>query len=155
MSSRTFINATASRRNLDDAMAMAQPHLQPIVQAIRDHGVDMLFASQDAGAFRVPAGRNRPVIFMIGDDFDQALGPGGFHLPSVRRAIRACSAFAVISSAPQADAYATMAITAAATRRNTMIVETRPEQEIPWLALIQKLAPKRFIWLGTIKGGHA
>ena len=155
MRARNFINTTASRENLDLAIATAEPHLRPIVQAVRDHGVDMMFAPQDAGAFRIPAGRTNPVIFMIGDDFDQALGPEGFHLPSIRRAIRACSAFAVISSAPQADAYTTMAITAAATRRNTMIVETRPEQEIPWLALIQKLAPKRFIWLGTVQGGHA
>lgn len=155
MTARTFINRTASRATLDDAMATAEPHLRPIVQAVRDHGVDMLFASQDAGAFRVPAGRHNPVIFMIGDDFDQALGPEGFHLPSVRRAIRACSAFAVISSAPQADVYEGIARMAALTRRNVMLIETRVEQELQWMGLIQKLAPKRFIWLATVEGGHA
>jgi len=36
-----------------------------------------------------------------------------------------------------------------------MLIETRPEQELAWVGLIQKLAPKRFIWLATIKGGHA
>ena len=37
---------------------------------------------------------------MIGDDMEQAVGPTGFHLPSIRRAIRACDAFAVVSAEP-------------------------------------------------------
>jgi hypothetical protein len=155
MTARTLINTPATRARLDDAMANAAPHLRPIVQAVRDHGADMMFVSQADGTFRTLAGRKRPVIFMIGDDFDEAKGPAGFHLPSVRRAIRSARCFAVVSSAPQADAYAAMAIAAAGTRRNTLIIETRPEQEIPWLALIQKLAPGRFIWLATVQGGHA
>lgn len=155
MTARTLIHTPATRARLDHAMTHAAPHLRPIVQAVRDHDVDMLFASQTAGAFKPPAGRKRPVIFLIGDDFDEAKGPGGFHMPSIRRAIRSALCFAVVSSAPQPDAYSAMAIAAAGTRRNTMIIETRPEQEIPWLALIQKLAPGRFIWLETVKGGHA
>jgi len=155
MTARTLIHTPATRARLDHAMTHAAPHLRPIVQAVRDHGVDMMFVSQDAGAFKTIAGRKHPVIFMIGDDFDEAKGPDGFHLASIRRAIRSSQCFALVSSAPQADAYAAMAIAAAGTRRNTLIVETRPEQEIPWLALIQKLAPGRFIWLATVEGGHA
>lgn len=155
MTARTLINTPATRARLDDAMANAAPHLRPIVQAVRDHGVDMMFVPQGRGAFRIPAGRKQPVIFMIGDDFDCARGPDGFHLPSIRRSIRSARCFAVISSAPQLDAYSAMAVASAGTRGNTMIIETRPEQEIPWLALIQKLAPGRFIWLATVAGGHA
>ncbi len=155
MTVRNLIDTPATRASLNDAMSTAAPHLRPIVRAVRDHGIDMLFVSQDAGPFRQPAGRRRPVIFMIGDDFDQALGPDGFHAPSIRRAIRSAHSFAVISSEPQPDAYTAMAMTAAATRRNTLIVETRPEQEILWVSLIQKLAPKRFIFWATVKGGHA
>ncbi|VWX52971.1 hypothetical protein [Novosphingobium sp. 9U] len=155
MTARTLINSPATRADLDHAMVNAAPHLRPIVKAVRDHGVDMLFAGQGAGAFRVPAGTTRPVIFMVGDDFDKALGPEGFHMPSIRRAIRSSHSFAIISSGPQADAYTAMALAAAATRQNTVIVETRPEQEIAWLALVQKLAPGRFIWLATVEGGHA
>lgn len=155
MTARTLIHTPATRARLDYAMANAAPHLRPIVEAVRDHDVDMMFVSQAAGSFRTAAGRKQPIIFLIGDDFDEAKGPAGFHLPSIRRAIRTSQCFAVVSSAPQADAYAAMAIAAAGTRRNTLIVETRPEQEIPWLALIQKLAPRRFIWLATVEGGHA
>jgi len=144
-----------TRGRLDEAMANAPPHLLPIVKAVRDYDVDMLFVPQGSGSFRLPTKHPRPVIYIVGDDFESALGPAGFHLPSLRRTIRGSHCFAVVSSAPQADAYTTMAVTAAATRRSTVIIETRIEQEIPWMHMIQKLAPKRFIWLATVTGGRA
>lgn len=150
-----LIHAPSTRERLDTAFAAAPPHLQPIARAIRDHGVDAVFVTQESGAFRLPFGASRPVIYLIGDDTDRAIGPSGFHLPSIRRAIRKCQFFSVVASAPEPDAYTAMALAASATRRNTMIVETRIEQEIPWLGLIQKLAPKRFVFLSTVKGGRA
>lgn len=128
-------------------------HLRPIMEAVRDGGAGMLFVGQSADVFRIPP--KRPAIVILGDDFDRAVGPEGFHLPSIRRAIRACSAFAVVSSAPPPIVYATVAATAAVMRQNVMLVETRPEQEIAWTALIQKLAPGRMVWLATIEGRHA
>lgn len=150
-----FHRAAVSSANLDLAMLSAQPHLKPIVSAIRNYGIGMLFVPQDAGAFRKPRGGKHPTITLIGDDFDSARGPEAFHAPSLRRAIRASHAFAVISSAPQVSAYASIAVTTIATRRDTLLIETRPEMEIPWLGLIQKLAPGRHIWLATIEGGRA
>jgi len=155
MTVRSLTKTPATRPNLDHALATAPAHLHPIIRAVRDHAVDMLFVPQGPGSFQLPAGKKRPIIFMIGDDFDRATGPDGFHLPSIRRIIRAAHCFAVVSSAPQSDVYNGMAVAAVATRHNTMIIETRPEQEIAWLALIQKLAPGRFIWLATVKGGRA
>jgi len=160
MTEGLFGNGTAgtpptSRRRLDETYRHAPAHLRPVIKAVRDHNVDMLFVPQGSSAFRMAPRHPRPVIYIIGDDFDCAHGPEGFHMPSVRRAIRQSLSFAVISSAPQADAYAAMAISAAAARCSTVIVETRPEQEIQWIKLIQKLAPKRFVWLATIEGGHA
>lgn len=150
-----MINAPHNRASLTDAMERAPAHLRTVIQTVRDHRVGLLIVAQAAQPFRLPREPDRPAIVLIGDDTDRADGPNGFHLPSVRRAIRACSAFAVISSAPQPDIYSGIAATAALTRRNVMIVETRLEQELPWLGLIQKLAPKRFIWLGTVEGGRA
>lgn len=155
MTAHTLIKTAAKRANLDHVIAHGAPHLRPIARAVRDHAVDLLFAPQGSGAFKLAVKQRQPVIFMIGDDFDSAKGPDGFHLPSIRRAVRSAGCFAVISGAVQPDAYSAMALAAVATQRNTMIVETRPEQEIAWLALIQKLAPGRFIWLATVKGGHA
>lgn len=155
MTTSHFINAPTTRENLNRAIEHTEPHLRPVLEAVRDFRVGMLFVRQSAEAFRLPHDPGRPAIVMIGDDFDRAVGPDGFHLPSIRRAIRACSAFAVVSSAPTVDVYATIATTAAVTRRNTMLIETRPDQEIPWVALIQKLAPRCPIVLATVKGGTA
>ena len=155
MSIRHLIHAPATRANLDRALEWSPPYLRPVIEAVRDHRVGMLFVGQSAEPFRIPDHPKRPAIVIIGDDFDRAVGPGGFHLPSVRRAIRGCHAFAVVSSAPQPDVYASIAATAALSRRNVMLIETRPEQELQWLSLIQKLAPKRFIWLATVEGGHS
>ena len=141
-----------TRSNLDKALAAAEPHLKPIVRAIRDHNVRMLFVPQAAGAFRVPKGGDRAAITIIGDDFDRADGPEGFHMPSVRRSIRAANWFAVVSSAPPQKLYEAAAALCATTRGNVFMVETRPEQEIQWVQLIQKLAPGRPLCLATVEG---
>lgn len=145
----------SSRANLDAAYEAVPLHLKPVIKAVRDHRCGLLFVRQSAEPFRLPDDPGRPAIVLIGDDMHCAVGPNGFHIPSLRRTIRACTAFAVISSAPQPDAYSAIAAMAALTRRNVMIIETRIEEELPWMALIQKLAPKRFIWLATVEGGNA
>lgn len=142
----------AKRADLERAMEAAEPHLKPIVRAIRDHNVRMLFVPQTTGAFRLPKGGDRAAITIIGDDFDRADGPEGFHMPSVRRSIRTADWFAVVSSGPQALVYETAAAFSASTRRNVLLVETRPEQEIQWVQLIQKLAPGRPLCLATVEG---
>jgi len=148
-------NAGASRASLTAAMEKSPEYLHPILGAVRDHGAAMLFVSQGTQAFRIPDQPKKPTIILVGDDFDRAHGPGGFHLPSIRRAIRACSSFAVVASAAQPAVYATVTVGVAALRQNAMLIETRPEQELAWVALIQKLAPRRFIQFATIEGGHA
>lgn len=149
------IYASATRDDITAALEASPAYLRPILETVRDHRVGMMFVPQSDAPFRMIKDPGRPAIVMIGDDFDQAVGPEGFHMPSVRRAIRACNAFAVVSSGGQPVVYASIAATAALGRRNVMLIETRPEQEIPWLALVQKLAPRRHIWLATVKGGHA
>jgi hypothetical protein len=151
----TVQHAPATRAGLTAALTCAPPHLHPIIEAVRDGHVGMMFVGQAADPFRLPNEPGRPAIVIIGDDFDRAVGPSGFHLPSIRRAIRACTAFAVISCEPLPHVYGVSAITATLSRRNVMLIETRPEQELAWLELIQKLAPGRPITLATVEGGHA
>jgi hypothetical protein len=152
---RPFINAGATRASLTDLIENAPVYFQPILKVVRDHGVAMLFVPQGLQPFRIPDQPQKPAIILVGDDLEVALSPDGFHRPSIRRAIRACNSFAVISSAPQSDVYATVAVGVAATRHHAMLIETRPEQELAWVALIQTLAPGRFIQLATVEGGHA
>lgn len=149
-------SSTRSRESLTNAIAslpVGAEHLRPVLEMVRDGGIGLFFVGQSDHHFHVP--KCRPAMVVICDDYDTAVGPEGFHMPSVRRAIRSCHAFAVVSSAPLPIVYATTAAAAALGRRNTMLVETRPEQEIAWLSLIQKLAPRRFTWLSTVEGGRA
>lgn len=151
----TFVHAPTTRANLDRAIKHTEAHLRPILEAVRDHGLAFMFVPQIPDPFRIPRDAHLPTLTVLGDDFDSALGPNAFHMPSLRRVIRASQAFAVVSSAPTVAVYGTISTTAAALGVNTLLVETRPEQEIPWLALIQKHAPRRPVWLSTVEGGRA
>lgn len=154
MTARYLNHTPSTRENLDYAIRVSPDHVRPILTAVRDCGVGMLFVMQTPQAFRLPRD-GRPQIILIGDDTHRADGPAGFHMPSIRRAIRACSAFAVVSSAPPTLVYAEATVPVILAGQNAMIVETRPEQEIQWVSLIQKLAPGRFIRLATVEGGRA
>ena len=147
--------AGLTRDRINGVMENLPPHLQPLMVAVRDRRVALLFVSQNSAKFRIPARADRPSIVLIGDDMQSAHGPNGFHLPSLRRTIRDCSAFAVVSCEPSLELYGSMASTAATVRKSTMLIETRPEQELAWISLIQKLAPGRSVVLATIKGGNA
>jgi hypothetical protein len=140
---------------LNHAIEHVEPHLKPVLMAVRDLGVGLFFVKQGREAFRLPRDPKRAAMTIIGDDFERADGPDGFHMPSLRRIIRSSSAFAVVSCEPLVAVYASVAMAAGLTRRNTLLIETRPEQEIAWLKLIQKHAPGRPLQLATVKGGHA
>jgi hypothetical protein len=155
MTDRPTVHKTATRADLNAAIEQSPLHLRPILESVRDFGTAMMFVPQGLQAFRIPRDAKKPTILLVGDDTTRSDGPGGFHEPSLRRIIRASSAFAVVSSAPPVEAYEAIARMAALTRRNVLLVETRVEQELPWMELIQRLAPKRRIILATVCGGHA
>lgn len=147
------IEAPATTRSIDAALEIAAPHLRPILVAVRDWRVGMLFVSQGSDAFAIPSS-GRAAVVMVGDDMHCSRGPDGFHARSLRRAIKACAAFGIIAGEPLTDVYT--AVTAVAVGgRHSMIIETRPEHEIQWARLVQELAPKRPLILSTVKGGRA
>jgi hypothetical protein len=154
----TFVNGIlhteATTARIDAAIAVAPLHLHPVLVAVRDYRVAMLFVPPGTETFTIPAKPTRAAVVMVGDDMEQSVGPEGFHLPSVRRVIRACSAFTVISSEPTATLYA-LGTAPAVGGQNVMIIETRIEHEFQWVALIQKLRPGRPLIISTVKGGHA
>lgn len=149
-----MIHSTISRANLDRKMDEAEPHLIPILEAVRDHAVGLMFVRQGTAAFRLPA-QGRPSVTIIGDDMHEALGPQGFHMPSIRRIIRASQTFAVVSCAALEPVYDAMAFAASSARRNALLVETQPEFEAAWVGLIRKLAPGRPLTIATVQGGNA
>jgi hypothetical protein len=152
MSEVLHIPSTTAR--LDAAWRQAPDHLKPVLAAVRDCGVGFLFIPQGPEPFRIPKGTKRPAVYLIGDDFDSSVGPGGFHLPSLRRAMRECVAFAVLGGEATESIYAAVTAGAVAGGR-VMIVETRLQHEIAWVRLIQKLAPRRMLIWGTVKAGRA
>jgi len=152
-----FIHAGTTSAQIDaglEAIRDSAPHLFPLMVAVRDHRVGMLAVSQGQQAFPFPPDKRRKAVVLIGDDMETSVGPDGFHAPSIRRLIRACGAFAVVSSAPNPVVYAAVA-TAAIAGRHALIVETRLAHEFQWVSLIQKLAPRRPLILSTVKGGTA
>jgi hypothetical protein len=150
-----MIHSVISRANLDRKMDEAEPHLVPILEAVRDHKVGLMFVRQSGEAFRLPVDRKRSAMTIIGDDLHEALGPAGFHMPSVRRIIRASHTFAVISCAALEPVYDAMAFAASTARRNALLIETQPELEVEWVELIRKLAPGSPLTIATVKGGRA
>ena len=149
-----LLHAEATTARLDAAISASPPHLRPLLLAVRDHRVAMLYVSQDAGPFAIPADVKRPALVMVGDDMETSVGPSRFHVPSLRRAMRACVAFTVVTSAPTVEVYA-LGTAPTIGGKNAMIIETRLEHELEWLALIQKTAPGRPVLLSTVKGGTA
>lgn len=139
---------------IDAALASSPAHLLPVLSAVRDKQAAMMFVGQDSGAFTLPRSAKLAATVLIGDDMHASMGPDGFHMPSIRRLIRACRAFAVVSSEADADLYASMAAVAVG-GRHALIVETRLTHEFQWAALIQKLAPRQPLIISTVKGGRA
>ena len=124
---------------LDAALDTAPAHMRPILLATRDHGCAWAVIQQRAGRFDIPKGK--PVIAIIGDDMHAALGPGGFHRKSVRRLLQASRIISIVASEAIPLAYAAAAAAAMGLRLNATIIETRPDQEMQWLALVRAENP--------------
>ena len=141
-------------RNRLDYAAEHGRHLAPLYKAARDHGCIVGIITQGSGRFDPPPA-GRPVITIIGDDLAEALGPAAFHERSLRRLLKGVRLAAVVACEPLPEIYASAARHAVLLRKNVVIVETRPEQEIAWVNLIRSIAPDAAFLLGSVKGGEA
>ncbi len=141
------------RERLDFAVEHGR-HLAPLYEAARDFGCLLAMVPQGARRFD-PPGADRPVIAVIGDDLDQALGPSAFDEKSLRRLLRGVRLAAVIGCEPLPQIYAEAARHAVLLRKNVVIVETRAEFEIAWVNLIKSVAPDAAFLLGSVEGGNA
>jgi hypothetical protein len=127
-------------------------HWQPLVLAIAN-GAELLSILQGSGRFDMPTGW--PTIVLVGDDLHDAQGPDAFHAESLRRAIKASHRGVIVSSGPEKAAYAAAGMTALLLRKNTILIETRPEQEISWIQFVQAANPNIPLFVSTVKGGTA
>lgn len=148
--SATF--ATAHRARIDQALSFSPPHMRPILLAVRDLGAGWATIPQHSGRFDLPPGK--PTICVIGDDMNEALGPAGFHRKSIRRVIAASRVVAIVACEPLLFAY-TAAASAVGLGMNSTIIETRPEFEMQWLALVKAENPNASVIIGSVKErGH-
>ena len=129
-------------------------HLAPLWEAVRDFGCVLVFVPQGLGPFDLPPG-NMPTIIVLGDDLDEALGPVAFDEQSLRRSLKGVTLAAIVACEPLPEIYADAARHAVVLRKNVVIVETQPEQEIQWVNLIREIEPDAAFFVGSVKEGEA
>ena len=136
------------------AMRAGPAHLRPVWWAAKHGRCALLIVGQGAAEQRLPP-RSQPLITLLGDDTDRADGPDGFAREWLRKLVAGCAVGLVVSSEPMAHAYEAAAAAAVVHRRDVVIIETRPEQEIAWLDFILKAQPNIRLTVCTVAGGRA
>ncbi len=131
--------AGISRCEVDALVRRAPPHLQPILRAVRDHGIGLvsLFPGGEAADI-APMLAARPSVVIIGDDTGCAVGPAGFNQPALELVFTAAQMAFLQPGAPDRKAYAAAAWIAAGMRGHAVIIETTPECELDWKLLLAR-----------------
>ena len=111
-------------------------HLRAIWAATAAGTVGFGHVVQHAGPFRFVS--RRPVVLIVGDDFDLSFGPAAFHRKSLRRFLRSAGAAVIVSGAPDPMPYGAALAGAILTGRNALIIESREAHEPAWIELVKK-----------------
>ena len=125
-----------------------------LMQAAREHQkINLIIVPQMADedvrapSFAVPKDWKRPTVVLLGDDFGWADGPQAFDRRSVRTVLENADGIVVVASGSlvetpdgQTPLGYTKAVEVAVSGRNRLcvLIETLPEVEEGWLALIAK-----------------
>ncbi len=113
------------------------PHCRPAVHATRDCGVGFVVIPRCAtGLDRGIAPLARHFFVRVGDNTDFALGRSQYDRTALKKRIGVVDWIVFVSCAPPPVAHASIALLAAA-GHNGLVIETRPEQEIDWVNLLQ------------------
>ncbi|KGM34687.1 hypothetical protein [Inquilinus limosus] len=128
-------------------------HLTPILEAVDKADTLYMVVPQCDGPlapheFSLPGDRSS--IVLLGDDYDAAFGPKGFHKPSVRSAIRSAADVVIVSSGSDTPVYGLAAAIAVLMKRPVVIIETRLEQEQPWIDFVRSVDVAKHITLSTV-----
>lgn len=132
------------------AMPETPPHLKPVFEAVRDYGIIYLTLLQHGHGLPVERlNSQNPMMTVVGDDTDAALGPIAFHAATLKILTLRASCVAVISSEPVSNIYALFSLMTGLLRANTLIIETRPEHEQAWVEYVRGLSPHIPVILST------
>jgi hypothetical protein len=114
-------------------------HLLPLIQCVNDFAVTYMTVFQGCHEHAVPV--RGPWIVVLGDDTFDALGPEGFHGPSLNALFGAADEAVIVAGWPERLAYNTAATHAARHRRNVIVIETRTTRHEEWLAALRAVKP--------------
>ena len=145
---------TFTAAHLERVCQSAPAHMRPIWWAAMYGRCALLIVTQGAILEDLPP-RLQPLITYVGDDTSRADGPAGFPQGAIRELIRTSDVGPVVSSAPVVKAYRQAASAAIIHRRNVIIIETRPEQEIAWINFILEARPDMRLLVCTVEAGRA
>ena len=148
-----FHHSIATREGLNKAIQASPPHLQVILEAVRDRHLRFGHIKQHTGQFSFPAGL--PILLLLADDYDLAWGPQAFSKTSLRRFLQGASSAVVVSGAPEVAAYSLAVAGAVVSGRHTLIVESTERWEAEWIALLRELAPGLPTLVSTPARGEA
>lgn len=142
-----------SRDEFDRRIALVPAeagHLLPIYSAVRDGRLAFAMVPQGARFRGIPdAALGKPLLTLIGDDLDDAKGPGCFDHKTLRRLLEGAGAV-VLNAADARSAYYESAVDAAIlSGGKAVLIETRPERESEWLRAIGRWAPAAAIVIIT------
>lgn len=132
------------------AMPQTPPYLKPIFEVVRDYGVGYLTLLQNGDGLEPDKLNSQmPMITVLGDDTNAALGPGAFDTATLKSLTLRASCVAIISSEPVPNIYTLFSLMTGLLRANTLIIETRPDQEYAWVDYIRALVPHTPVILST------
>lgn len=128
--------------------------VEVLSQAVLDRKINLIIVPQmgdnnvRAPCFAVPRHWKKPIVVLLGDDLGHADGPRAFDKRSVRTVLEGADGIILVASASLTDMPAgppaplgyTKAVELALNGRNQLcvLIETLPECEEAWLALILK-----------------
>jgi hypothetical protein len=129
-------------------------YIRPIVEARMYGGIPVAILHQGEQPRRkVPS--KGPWIVLISDDTDRAVGPEGFHQASINDLFKHAGTAVLVACAPLPALYFAAATAATILRLNAVIIETRPEHELTWSALILRVRPDLPVLVGSTTVGNA
>jgi hypothetical protein len=123
--------------HLSLGVAHGATHLDPILCAVRDHGVDLCFIYPDED-FTVSGG-----IAVLSDELSQE--PDISRYPTLQQYLTTCWSVYIVSEQPAAQCYLRAAFDAVQIRRNTLIIETDLCRVSRWRDIV--LAANPDLWL--------
>jgi len=119
---------------LSNDVAYGAKHLEPILAAIRDHGVEICFLHRDED---VPVSDG---IAVLKDDVAQELTASRY--PTLEKYLKTCCAAFLIHEQPATLSYLCAAFDAVHLRRNVLIVETHLSRVSKWRDIVFAANPK-------------